>query len=176
MLLLGTAISAPPVAPVPPPAVAPPATVSPPSSAPGVLSTAAGFVSQQRVVYRQGDIVYTLSTNRPWYGADDPVDITFTVANAGADNAVFEFPSTQNYDFAIRHGNDELARWSLGQTFVQTPTSLTLAPGHSFSFTTRWLQKDQYSHSVPPGVYTLEADFPMIGNVVEVTLQFTRTR
>ncbi|HXX36626.1 MAG TPA: S-layer homology domain-containing protein [bacterium] len=133
-----------------------------------------GAASAQSAQVKDGDVTYTLTTDKAVYGVDDPVDLTFTVANTGKTDAVFQFPSTQNYDFVIKRGTDELARWSLGQTFVQAPTSLTLAGGHSFSFTTRWLQRDQDSHAVPPGTYTLEAVFPLKDHPVEVNLEFQK--
>jgi hypothetical protein len=133
-----------------------------------------GAASAQNAQVKVGDITYTLTTDKAVYGVDDAVDLTFTIANTGKTDAVFEFPSTQNYDFIIKRGNDELARWSLGQTFVQSPTSLTLAGGKSFSFTTRWLQKDQDSHTVPPGTYTLSALFPLKDHPVEVDLEFQK--
>ena len=106
-----------------------------------------GAASQQTSQVKDGNISYTLTTDKAVYGVDDPVDLTFTIANAGTTDQSFEFPSTQNYDFIVRQGTTEIARWSLGQTFVQTPTSLVLAGGKSFSFTTRWLQKDQDSRT-----------------------------
>lgn len=133
-----------------------------------------GAASAQNAQVKDGDITYTLTTDKAVYGVDDPVDLTFTVANTGKGDTVFQFPSTQNYDFIIKRGGDELARWSLGQTFVQTPTSLTLAGGHSFAFTTRWLQRDQDSHSVPPGTYTLSAVFPLKDHPVQVNLDFQK--
>ncbi|HLJ59556.1 MAG TPA: S-layer homology domain-containing protein [bacterium] len=133
-----------------------------------------GAASAQNAQVKDGDITYTLTTDKAVYGVDDPVDLTFTIANTGKSDAVFQFPSTQNYDFIIKRGSDELARWSLGQTFVQTPTSLTLAGGHAFSFTTRWLQRDQDSHSVPPGTYTLSALFPLKDHPVQVNLDFQK--
>jgi len=133
-----------------------------------------GAASQQQAEVTQGDVTYTLMTDKAVYGVDDPVDLTFTIANTGKNDVSFDFPTTQNYDFVIRRGDTELARWSLGQTFIQQPTSVTLAGGKSFSFTTRWLQKDQDSHPVPPGVYTLVAVFPLKDHPVLVSLDFQK--
>jgi len=133
-----------------------------------------GAASQQMAQVKDGDVSYTLTTDKAVYGVDDPVDLTFTIANAGKTDTPFEFPSTQNYDFVVRQGNTEIARWSLGQTFVQTPTALVLAGGKSFSFTTRWLQKDQDSHPIPPGTYTLVALFPLKDHPVQVSLDFQK--
>jgi hypothetical protein len=133
-----------------------------------------GAASQQKSVVTDGDISYTLTTDKAVYGVDDPVDLTFTVSNTGKNDVTFQFPTTQNYDFVIKRGDTELARWSLGQTFIQQPTSVTLAGGHAFSFETRWLQKDQDSHPVSPGVYTLSAVFPLKDHPVMVSLDFQK--
>jgi hypothetical protein len=133
-----------------------------------------GAASQQKAVVTNGDVSYTLTTDKAVYGIDDPVDLTFTVSNTGKSDVTFQFPTTQNYDFVIKRGDTELARWSLGQTFINQPTSVTLAGGHAFSFDTRWLQKDQDSHPVPPGTYTLTAVFPLANNPVQVSLDFQK--
>jgi hypothetical protein len=108
------------------------------------------------------------------YGIDDPVDLTFTIANTGKQDMKFEFPTTQYYDFVIRRGENELAKWSLGQTFVANPAPLFLAAGKSMSFSTRWLQKDQDSRAVGPGTYTILAIFPLKDKPVTVTLEFQK--
>ena len=133
-----------------------------------------GAASQQKAVVSDGSVTYTLTTDKAVYGVDDPVDLTFTIANTGKSDVTFQFPTTQNYDFVIKRGDTELARWSLGQTFIQQPTSVTLAGGHQFSFDTRWLQKDQDSHAVPPGTYTLMAVFPLKDHPVSVALDFQK--
>ena len=81
-------------------------------------------------------------------------------------------------DFIIAQGTAEIAKWSLGQTFVQSsptqPLTLFLAPGKSFVYTTRWLQKDQDNQLVPPGTYDIVGVSMAKGNAVSVTLQFQK--
>jgi len=133
-----------------------------------------GAASQQKAQVEQDSVTYTLTTDKAVYGMDDPVDLTFTITNSGKDDVKFDFPTTQYYDFVVKRGDDELARWSLGQTFVANPAPLFLAAGKSMSFNTRWLQKDQDSHIVGPGTYVISAVFPLKDKPVTVTLEFQK--
>jgi hypothetical protein len=133
-----------------------------------------GAATAQTAEVKKGDIVYTLSTDKAVYGIDDPVDLTFTISNAGKQDVTFEFPTTQYYDFIVRRGETELARWSLGQTFVQGGPPLILSSGHQISFPTRWLQKDQDSHPVPPGTYQIVAMLMLKDAPVAVSLDFQK--
>ena len=133
-----------------------------------------GAASQQKATVTQDAVTYTLTTDRSVYGIDDPVDLTFTITNTGKEDVKFEFPTTQYYDFIIKLGNDQIARWSLGQTFVPNPQPLFLAAGKSMTFNTRWLQKDQDSHVVGPGTYNISAIFPLKDKPVTVNLEFQK--
>jgi intracellular proteinase inhibitor BsuPI/S-layer family protein len=133
-----------------------------------------GAASQQKAVVTQDAVAYTLTTDRAVYGIDDPVDLTFTITNTGKDDVKFEFPTTQYYDFVIKRGDEQIARWSLGQTFIPNPQPLFLASGRSMAFNTRWLQKDQDSHVVGPGTYNIAAVFPLKDKPVTVNLEFQK--
>ncbi len=133
-----------------------------------------GAATQQQAEVKRGEIVYRLTTDKAVYGVDDPVDLTFTITNAGKEDAKFEFPTTQYYDFVIRRADTQIARWSLGQTFVQGGPPLIVAPGRQIAFSTRWLQKDQDSRGVPPGTYQIVAVFPLKDNPVSVALDFQK--
>lgn len=133
-----------------------------------------GAASQQKATVTQDAVTYTLTTDRSVYGIDDPVDLTFTITNTGKDDVKFEFPTTQYYDFVIKRGDEQIARWSLGQTFVANPQPLFLAGGKSMTFNTRWLQKDQDSHVVGPGTYNIAAVFPLKDKPVTVNLEFQK--
>jgi hypothetical protein len=133
-----------------------------------------GAVSQQKAELKQGSIVYQLATDKAVYGTEDPVDLTLTVTNTGAEDAKFLFPTTQQYDFIVRRGEALVAKWSLGQTFVQGGLDLILAAGKSFTFNTRWLQKDQDNHFVGPGPYEIVGMFTPKDKPVTVALQFQK--
>jgi hypothetical protein len=133
-----------------------------------------GAVSQQKAQVKDGDIVYQLATDKAVYGTEDPVDLTLTVTNSGAQDAKFMFPTTQQYDFVVKRGETQIAKWSLGQTFVQSGLDLILAAGKSFTFNTRWLQKDQDNHFVGPGPYEIVGMFTPKDKSVAVALQFQK--
>jgi len=133
-----------------------------------------GAASQQKATVTQDSVDYTLTTDKAVYATDDPVDLTFTVTNTGKADVKFDFPTSQYYDFVIKRGDEEVARWSLGQTFVPNPPPLFLAAGKSISFNTRWLQKDQDSHLVGPGTYNITAVFVLKDKPVTVNLEFQK--
>ncbi len=133
-----------------------------------------GAVSQQKAETKQGEIVYSLATDKAVYGTEDPVDLTLTVTNTGKEDAKFAFATTQQYDFVVRRGDTQIAKWSLGQTFVQGGLDLILAAGKSFTFNTRWLQKDQDNHFVGPGPYEIIGMFTVKERPAAVALQFQK--
>jgi hypothetical protein len=133
-----------------------------------------GAVSQQKAEMKQGEILYTLATDKAVYGVEDPVDLTFTVTNTGKEDAKFAFATTQQYDFIVKRGDTQIAKWSLGQTFVQGGLDLILAGGKSFTFNTRWLQKDQDNHFVGPGPYEIIGLFTPKERPATVALQFQK--
>jgi hypothetical protein len=133
-----------------------------------------GAVSQQKAEVTKGDVLYTLSTDKAVYAIDDPVDLTFTVTNNGKEDVKFSYGSNEQYDFIVKLGDTEVARWSLGQTFVPSNLDLVLAPGKAFTFTTRWLQKDQDSQFVAAGSYDIIGISTEKDNPVSVDLQFQK--
>ena len=133
-----------------------------------------GAVSQQKAEVTRGEVVYALSTDKAVYAIDDPVDLTFTITNTGKEDVKFSYPTNQQFDFIIKRGDTEVARWSLGQTFVPSNLDLVLASGKAFTFTTRWLQKDQDSQFVPAGGYDIIGISPEKDNPVSVDLQFQK--
>jgi len=133
-----------------------------------------GAVAQQKAEVRKGDLLYTLATDKAVYGIEDPVDLTLTVTNTGKEDLKFLFPTTQQYDFIVKRGETEIAKWSLGQTFIQGGLDLILAPGKSFTFNTRWLQKDQDNHFVPPASYDIIGILTAKDHGGTVALQFQK--
>jgi len=133
-----------------------------------------GAVSQQKAEIKKGDVLYQLATDKAVYGTEDPVDLTMTITNTGKDDVKFTYATTQQYDFIVKSATAEVARWSLGQTFVQGNLDLILAPGKSFTYNTRWLQKDQDNHLVPAGSYEIIGLSPAKDNAVTVALQFQK--
>ncbi len=133
-----------------------------------------GAATQQKAEVKKGDIAYTLSADKAVYGIDDPVDLTLTITNTGKQDAKFDYTTNQQYDFLIKRGGTEIARYSFGRTFIQGGFDLLLAPERSFVYTTRWLQKDQDNQLVPPGTYTITAVSTARDNAVSVTIDFQK--
>ncbi len=144
-----------------------------PTSPPGPNAAA---YSQRRVEVQHGVLLLSLSTDKDSYGPDESVDITFTVTNTGNQDVRLDFPTTQYYDFVIKRGDTEVARWSLGQTFVQGSPPLILAPGRQLAFTTRWLQRDRDSNLLPPGQYELIGVLPLRDSPLSISLGFQKVR
>jgi hypothetical protein len=168
--------SVPPPAGSPTPAAPPPpAQPAPPTPAPTRPPYVFGISTQYSEV-RRGDIVYTLSSDRIEYGDKDPVDLVFKILNMGNDGATFTFATPQQYDFIIRRGTTEIARWSSGNTLPPEALAVVLGPGQSLVFQTRWLQETKNKQPIPPGQYEITA-IPLVkDNEVAVTLHFQRVR
>lgn len=85
--------------------------------------------------------------------ADDAVEFTLTVTNAGTERIDFEFTSGLGADFAVyaddvaNHDDAAVWRWSDGRLFTQVLRSEVLAPGESIVHTGTW-------EDPPPGEYT----------------------
>lgn len=154
---------------------APPARPAPsqaaPTSSPRVFSRSAQYAE-----VRRGAIVYTLSSDRIEYGDKDPVDLVLKITNMGTDGTMLTFATPQQYDFVIRRGAAEIARWSSGKTLPPDALAVVLGPGQSLAFQTQWLQDDQNKQTIPPGQYAITAALLLKDNDVAVTLNFQRIR
>lgn len=172
----------PPQPPAPSPAGPPALPTSPPPTPPAQPTPTRGAppnvfgVSEQYSEVRKGDIVYTLSSNKVEYGADEGMDLTFRITNVGKEDATLVFPTGQLYDFVIKKGPTEIARWSGGQTLSQQSRNVVLGPGKALGFRTRWLQKDMNNQIIAPGQYEITAIFLAKDNEGSVTLSFERVR
>ena len=81
-----------------------------------------------------------VTTDRRSYAPGDTVVMTMTVANPSDTPAVFEFPTSQQYDFIVQEaeGKTKVWQWSDGMAFAQALTSRALAAGESYTVTERW--------------------------------------
>ncbi len=170
----------PPPAPSPtgspaPPAPSPPTPPAQPTPAPAVPPNVFG-ISKQYSEVRRGDIVYTLSSDKVEYGAKDAVDLTFKITNVGKEDAKFTFATAQQYDFIIRKGANEIAKWSSGKTLSQEALDVVLGPGKSLVFLSRWLQEDMNGQTITPGQYEITAISLAKDDEVALTLSFRRVR
>jgi|DewCreStandDraft_2_1066082.scaffolds.fasta_scaffold00397_40 hypothetical protein len=133
-----------------------------------------GIVSPAKAEVRKGGIVYALAADKTIYNAGEEVSLTFTITNTTSEIVKFEFAHGQEYDFIIRQGGQEVARWSLGKAFTEVEKTLPLAPGKSFQYTTKWRQLDQNDRPVQPGRYEIIAVQTTKANPTSVSLVFQK--
>jgi hypothetical protein len=90
-------------------------------------------------------------------------------------DAVFDYATTQLYDFIIRdqEGN-EVARWSLNRPFQAVERPIALVAGMDIPFKTRWRQLDQNDQPVRPGRYTMTAVHTTKENPTALSISFQR--
>jgi hypothetical protein len=90
-------------------------------------------------------------------------------------DVLFEYASTQIYDFVIRDAEgNEVARWSLGRRFLALDRPLPLVANQKIQDATRWRQLDQNDQPVRPGRYDLIAIHTTKENPTSVTIPFQR--
>lgn len=112
----------------------------------------------RKVEQLKAGVLYTFNADKERYAPSELILLTFTIANVGATDAVFEYLTSQFHDFVIKaEDGTEVARWSLGRTFQAVDRPVTLGAGKSMSFTTRWKQLDQVDRPVRPGRYEITA-------------------
>jgi hypothetical protein len=85
----------------------------------------------------------------------DSVVFTFTVTNAGSDEAELSFSDAQTADFAVLDGDQEIWRHSEGMMFAQMLQTRTVAPGDAAAFDGEWEDPRSGDFEV---VATLEAN------------------
>lgn len=82
----------------------------------------------------------TLLTANLAVAVTDVVTFTFTVTNGATAPATIEFPTAQQYDFAVTNiaTGGVVWRWSAGRLFAQMLGTRILAPGEKLVFTEQW--------------------------------------
>ncbi|NLC57826.1 MAG: hypothetical protein GX774_13400 [Armatimonadetes bacterium] len=96
-----------------------------------------------------------LRTDQQTYAPGTPIELTLRLENQGDQPVRLQMSSGQQYDFLVLRDGQEVWRWSQGRSFIQTLTSLVLAPEETRSFTVTWDQRDAQGNPVPPGQYIL---------------------
>ncbi len=104
---------------------------------------------------RRATLQVELSADHETYRLGEDVQMSLSVSNTGAAPAVFNFPTGQRYDFAVRQGSREIWRWSKGRAFTQAATALTVGVGETLRFRELWPGLDASGAPVEPGTYTL---------------------
>lgn len=138
-------------------------------------SVGIGTVSTTSAELKKGPITFTLTTDKPAYGPEEQILLTFVVTNTGKEEVKFEHSNSQWHDFIITSADGtEVARWSLGRAFLPEDKPVTLAPGKSFNFTTRWRQLDQNDRPVATGRYEITSVHTTKANPTSVSLFFQK--
>ena len=98
-----------------------------------------------------------------------PVRLILELKNLTNETVSFNFSSGKQYDFEVHDSNNQLVwKWSQGQSFIQSLTTITLGPKEQIKFTPTWDQKDNGGSQVPMGTYQVTGLIPTLGpEVVE---------
>ena len=92
-----------------------------------------------------------------------PVRLVLELKNLTNETLSFSFSSGKQYDFEVHDSNNQLVwKWSQGQSFIQTFTSITLGPKEQIKFTPVWDQKDNEGSQVPLGTYQVTGLIPTL--------------
>lgn len=138
-------------------------------------SVGIGTMSSTSVEVKKGPITYTLTTDKAAYGPNEQITLTFVVTNTAKENATFQHNNSQWYDFIITGADGvEVARWSLGRSFIPDDKPITLAAGKSFNFNTKWKQLDQNDRPVPSGRYEITAVHTTKTNPTSLSLAYQK--
>lgn len=138
-------------------------------------SVGIGTVSTVSAELKKGPITYVLTTDKPAYGPEEQILLTFVITNTGKEEVKFEHSNSQWHDFIVTSADGtEVARWSLGRAFLPEDKPVTLAAGKSFSFNTRWKQFDQNDKAVPTGRYEITAVHTTKTNPISISLFFQK--
>ena len=109
----------------------------------------------------------SMSTNKMNYSVGEPIKMTLKVFNYTEKDTIFQFNTSQRYDFIIEdeQGN-EIWRWSLEMMFAMVLGEETLGPTN-----TEITYTAEYKDKLSPGYYKVTGIFvvtdrPMSGNVI----------
>jgi Intracellular proteinase inhibitor len=99
----------------------------------------------------------------PKVSAGDTVEIVLRIRNEGAKPLELELSGRPvGYDVIVLDaGGREVWRRLAGATVGAALMLVTLQPGESRDFTTRWAQVDAWGRAVAPGRYVLQGILPM---------------
>jgi hypothetical protein len=102
-------------------------------------------------------LMQTIRAERYRYEPGDKILFEYTIRNMGNQTAVYNFPTSKQYDIWISRGGEEVFRLSKNRLYMQVTTTIALRPGESKSFYATWDQTDLKGKQVEPGIYTVNA-------------------
>lgn len=89
------------------------------------------------------------------FAPGETITLELTVRNRSDLEAVLEFTSGQQFDFAVLDSGTSRVRWkwSRGKAFTQANSELVFAPDQTRTITVQWDQRDDAGLPVAPGNY-----------------------
>lgn len=107
-------------------------------------------------------VTVTLTTDRVYYRPGEPVVMRLVLRNVGTEPVTLFFPSSQRYDFVVRHitTGEVVWNWSFDRYFLFVMGAETLAPGETRVMTEEWKQQTNAGSQVRTGIYRLESVLP----------------
>jgi hypothetical protein len=128
------------------------------------------------------DLEMMVSTKKSMYQwIAEPVEITISIENKGAEDQTLKFPTVQQYDFTVTTmSGKKIYRWSDRKSFAQKITELTIPTGKAVSWTLTWNQKGSFMGSYPmipyhlilPGKYLIIGQIQDYRDQTQVTIAF----
>lgn len=115
-----------------------------------------GTVTPRTAQVKKGELVYTLSTDKPVYNPGEPLLLKIVVENTGKETIKFQFANSLHFDFVIREADgSEVARASVGAQVIPGDQEVALVGGGKFEFAKFWKQLDQNDEVVSAGRYEI---------------------
>ena len=119
----------------------------------GLAGLAAGQEAPRTDPFSEPAFGASLSTNKPAYGAGEPIRITFEVFNRTPTAVRLKFASAQRFDFVIANAaGNEVWRWSAGRMFATVMGQETLGPDSP-----RLVYEATFAGELAPGAYRIKA-------------------
>lgn len=91
--------------------------------------------------------------------AGEGTTFSLEVTNRTTRRLSLTFNTSQEFDLVIAQGPATVWRWSDGMAFLQVIVEKDLARGQSLSYQVRWDGNDGQGNRLPPGTYTVTAEF-----------------
>lgn len=106
------------------------------------------FVTTLAVEDMNGNTVSTFSPSQQ-------IQFVLSVRNRSTSSQTISFSTAQLYNFVVLNSGTatEVWTWSVGQTFSQNTTTLSIAAGQTQIYSFTWNQTDDSGQAVPSGNY-----------------------
>ncbi len=103
---------------------------------------------EARTAMPDARLTVALATDKPRYAPGEPIVLTLTARNGGAQPVTLSFSSGQRYDFTVEDAAGRTAwRWSADRGFIQMLGDETVAAGGELIY------RERFEDRLPPGTY-----------------------